>query len=58
MVGVEREVVAHVLETMQVLETERSDESQLHVEDAVFVVRSQHKIAVGVTNRLTTILNF
>ena len=55
MVGVEREVVAHVLETMQVLETERSDESQLHVEDAVFVVRSQHKIAVGVTGSLKAI---
>ena len=50
MVGVEREVVAHVLETMQVLETERGDESQLHIEDAVAIIGLEDEVAVGIAD--------
>ena len=50
MVGVEREVIADVLETMQVLENECGDEGQFHVKDTVFVIGSEDKIRICITN--------
>lgn len=52
MVGVEREVIADVFETMQVLETECGDEGQFHVKDTVLVIGSEDKIGVGETDSL------
>ena len=46
----EREIVADVLERMEVLEAESGDERQFHIEDAVFVVGSEDKIRVGVAD--------
>ena len=43
----QREVVADIFDTMELLETERCDERQFHIEDAVFVIGGKDKIAVG-----------
>ena len=52
---VQAQIVAHVLEAVQVLETQCGDERQLHIENAILIIGRQHKIAVGVTDRLSDI---
>ena len=44
------QIVAHVLQAMQLLETQRGDESQLHIKNAVFIIRSQDKIRICIAN--------
>lgn len=44
------QIVAHVLQAMQLLEPQRGDESQLHIKNAVFIIRSQDKIRICITN--------
>ena len=48
-----REIVAHILEAVYFGEAECGDKRQFHVEDAVFVIGSEHKIAVGIAYSLT-----
>ena len=46
----QREVVADMFDAMYLFETECCDKCQFHIEDAVFVIGSEHEIAISETN--------
>lgn len=51
----QREIIADVFETMQILESQSSDKCQFHIEHTILIIRLQYEIAVCVTDGLSHI---